>query len=268
MSKGYLVMAQGPEYKSQVELLAKSIKDTQSLINKISVITDQDVDRSLFDRVIPLPKNNLASGKGWKIHNRVYFLDLSPYDETVILDADMLFLSDVSHWWDYCSKYELLITTKVKTFRDEWVNNSPYRATFRLNKLLDTYSAFAYFKKTDLTQDFFHLLKLIIIDWKNWSHIYSPESRQDMPSIDVAMGIAVKVLGIEEQVTSKLDFPTFTHMKGRCQGWRTVSDKWSDLLGFYKNENDFRIGPYIQTGILHYVEKDLPENKKFKEMFL
>lgn len=260
MTRGYLVMAQGP-YLQQAEALAMSIKKTQSKISNISVITDGNADKDLFDQIIPIPTEDLARDNGWKIHNRVYFYDLSPYDETVILDADMLFLSNVDHWWDMMSKYELLITDKVKTFRGAWVEYNPYRETFKGNQLPNTYSAFTYFKKNAMPKEFFELLKSIIKHWSEWTKTYAPVNKQEKPSIDVAMAIAVKIMGLEDQVFSKFDYPTFTHMKGGCQGWKRRTEEWADMLGTYTHEDQIRIGPYIQTGILHYVKKNFVDSQ-------
>lgn len=254
MSKGYLIMAQG-NYAKQAEALALSIKSTQSEITSVSVITDREVNNSLFDNVIPLPQKDLSMNSKWKIHNRAYFYDLSPYDETVILDADMLFLTDISHWWKLFEKYDLLVTDKVKTYRDEWVENSPYRSAFVLNNLPNLYSAFCYFKKTEKAKVFFTLIKDIVENWEEWSLRYTPEYRPDHPSIDVAMGIAAKVLDYTD-ITCDLDYPTFTHMKGRCQGWKRTNEQWDDILTVYTSHNKIRIGPYYQAGILHYVKKD------------
>jgi hypothetical protein len=255
MSRGYLVMAQG-DYLDMAIALAKSIKRTQSTVNNISIIVDCDVTKhSAVDHFIELEKD-MSSDDKWKIHNRCQFYDLSPYDETVILDADMLFLSDVSSWWDMMSKYDMLITNKVKTYRDEWVDISPYRKTFTANNMPNTYSAFTYFKKTQRNKTFFNLLKSIVTNWNAWSVRYTPESRQMFPSIDLAMSIAVKILDIESEVTSSADFPTFTHMKGGCQGWRTPSEPWNTVLNKYNTSQGIKLGPYLQSGILHYVQKD------------
>jgi hypothetical protein len=259
MTKGYLVLAQG-SYIKQAENLAKSIKSTQSKISNISVITDQPADAALFDYIIPIPENDLALDKQWKIHNRVYFNDLTPYTQTVVLDADMLFLSDVSHWWDLFNHYDLLVTDKVKTYRDRLVINSPYRKTFQGNNLPDLYSAFTYFRKdSEIVNDFFAVLKSVISNWDFWLDRFAPEYRQRFESIDLAMAISAKVLGIEEQIVSKFNFPNFIHMKPGCQGWKdkTISDKWSDTIGFYKTDNGIKIGAFLQSGILHYVEKDI-----------
>ena len=255
MSQGYLVMAQG-NYLNMAVALAESIKKTQSTVNNISIIIDCDVtEHPAVDNFIVL-KNDLSGDDKWKIHNRCQFYELSPYDETVILDADMLFLSDVSGWWNMMNKYDMLITNKVKTYRDEWVNVNPYRKAFVANNMPNVYSAFTYFKKTQQNKTFFDLLKSIITNWNAWSVRYTPESRQTFPSIDLAMSIAVKILDIESEVTTSADFPTFTHMKGGCQGWRTSSESWDTVLGKYNTSQGIKLGPYLQSGILHYVQKD------------
>jgi hypothetical protein len=256
MNKGYLVMAQGEQYARQAEALARSISDTQTCVSRLSVITDQEVDHSLFDQVIRLPVD-LASASKWKIENRVQFYDLTPYDETVILDSDMLFLSDVSHWWAHLEKYELLLTDKVKTYRGDWVGtNNPYRYAFTTHNLPNVYSAFTYFKKTQLTAEFFALIKQIVLNWDTWIYRYTPDYIQKSPSIDLAMAIAVDIMGINEEVTSKEQFPTFTHMKGKIQGWRNGVDEWTAVVNTHCSVDGLRLNSHLQTGILHYVKKD------------
>ena len=255
MSQGYLVMAQG-NYAKQAEYLAASIRATQSKVSGISVITDQPVDHALFDHVIALPEHDMAVGADWKIHNRAQFLDLTPYNETVILDADMLFLTDVSHWWNNFTHYDLLLTNRVQTYRGNWVEQSPYRKTFVDNQLPNVYSAFVYFKRNERAREFFDLVKSIITNWDTWTNAYAHESKQNWPSMDVAMAMAVKILDWEDSVTSNRDYPTFTHMKSGCQGWRTYSEDWRVHLDSYTANKQLKLGNYVQSGILHYVVKD------------
>lgn len=245
-------MAQGAAYARQAEALAKSIRDTQSCISRLSVVTDQPVDYTLFDQVIDVG-NDLAADSKWKIENRIKFYDYTPYDETVILDADMLFLSDVSHWWKLFDDYELLLTNRVTTYRGAEVKNSAYRKAFTTHNLPDVYSAFTYFKKTEKTQEFFNLVKMIVLNWKQFSDLCTPNYYQTFPSIDLAMSMAVSILGIESEVMSKLEYPTFTHMKGMCQGIASSDENWKPILGLHRTDNDIRIGAFKQTGILHYV---------------
>jgi hypothetical protein len=254
MSQGYLVMAQGADYLEMAIALAKSISNSQSTVNKISVITDQKIPKGHpFDKVIKL-KQDYSGNDAWKIHNRAQFYDLTPYDETVILDADMLFIDDVSHWWELMSKYEFLYTNKVRTYRGDIVKNNPYRKTFIENKLPNVYSAFTYFKKCDKSKSVFNLISSMIQNWDEWTSRYAPESKQSFPSLDLAIAMAVEVLDIAGDCESPIDFPTFTHMKSGCQGWKYYNEDWKTHLGIYTTDK-VRIGNHIQTGILHYVDK-------------
>jgi hypothetical protein len=265
MSKGYLVMAQG-NYLDMAIALAESIKRTQSTVNHISIIVDSNtVEHPAVDNFIVL-KEDTSGDAEWKIHNRCQFYDLSPYDQTVVLDADMLFLTDISHWWNNMEHYDLLLTNRVKTYRGEWVTDSPYRKTFRTNQLPDVYSAFTYFKKSETAETFFKLITSIINNWDTWSELYSFHHRQEHPSIDVAMAIAVKILDCESEVTSTRDYPTFTHMKSGCQGWKQYPEDWQKYLPYFVNGKNLKFGDYVQQGVLHYVSKDFA-NDHVMEIF-
>jgi hypothetical protein len=247
MTKGYIIVAQG-SYVNMAELLARSIKATQSTVNNVSLITDSS-GSDIFDHIIPIDNQNDY------MLNRTKIYDLSPYDETVMLDADMLFFDDVSHWWNHLDRFPLLITNRVKTYRDSWAT-TPYRNTFIKNNLTNCYSAFTYFKKDPLAKEFFDLLKIIIAHWDQWAYRYAPVHRQTWPSIDLAMAIAVKALALEGQVFTSVDYPTFTHMKSECQGFGKGTD-WIDHLARNVKPGELKLGNYKQTGILHYVDKDM-----------
>jgi hypothetical protein len=265
MTRGYLVLAQG-NYVEQAEALARSIKQTQTVVNKISIITDGDPDTDLFDHVIKL-ELDISGDSTWKIHNRVQFYDLTPYDETVILDADMLFLTDVSHWWTHMSTYELLLTSQVLTYSGEIVQSSPYRQTFVDNQLPNVYSAFAYFKKNDFSKVFFDLLKSIIVNWNAWIEQHAPLTPQTFPSLDLAMALAVKILDCEAAVTSKRNYPAFIHMKSGCQGWQTYSEDWTKELNVFTRNGKLLLGNHVQSGVLHYVMKDFVSKELLKELY-
>lgn len=266
MSKGYLILAQNSgsnDYISMAAAAALSIKTTQTTVNNVTLITDvldavpHHYREGVFDQMLPIKWYDDALNSDWKIENRWKLYHMTPYDETVIIDADMLFLSDVSHWWDYMSKnFDLLITDKVFTYRNELIKDSYYRKTFRDNNLPNCYSAFTYYKKSETAKEFWALVELIVKDWKDFYQRFLKESKPKNLSIDVAFALAVKILDLEDQVFSSFEYPTFTHMKSRDQGWMTYSDNWMDHAGVYFNDKcQLKIGNYQQTGIFHYTEK-------------
>ena len=272
MSKGYVILAQNnntDDYVKMAYVAAMSIQLTQTKVKNVTLLTDvpDAVPKhyhKVFDKILPIEWYDDAYESEWKIENRWKLYHLSPYNETVIIDADMLFLSDISVWWDYMSKnFDLLITDKVFTYRNELIERSFYRNAYRENNLPNCYSAFTYFKKSKLAKEFWELVELIVKNWKKFYQRFMKESRPKHLSIDVAFALAVKILGIEDRVFSSLDYPTFTHMKSRDQGWKQYTDNWMDHAGVYMNDLcQLKIGNYQQTGIFHYTEKNFLNDDK------
>jgi hypothetical protein len=174
-----------------------------------------------------------------------------------LLDADMLFLTSVDDWWRYLNQnFDLFITSNVMTYRNEFVTGDYYRKAFVMNNLPNTYSAFTYFKKSQLAEEFWTLVEIIAKNWEEFYDRFLPNSRPKNLSIDVVFALAVKILDIEDSVTSNFKYPNFTHMKSRIQNWYTVTDDWMDYGGVYLNKNgSLKISNYQQTGIFHYTEK-------------
>lgn len=271
MSKGYLILAQNNknDYVEMAASLAMSIKISQKEINSVSLVTDipdavPNHYRDIFDNILPIPWFDDARESEWKIENRWKLYHVTPYEETIILDADMIFLSDLSHRWNYLSNnYDLFITSCVQTYRNEIVTSDFYRKTFTKNNLPNTYSAYTYFKKSDLSLEFWKCVEIICKNWETFYQKFLVNHRPPHLSIDVAFAIAVTILGIEDKVFSSFDSPMFTHMKGSIQNWNKTHDKWNLYVDSYFTDNmSVKIGNFHQRGILHYTEKDFLTDKR------
>jgi hypothetical protein len=264
-TKGYLILAQNNssiDYVQMAYVLALSIKTSQKEVTSVSLVTDipdavPEHYRAVFDHVIEIPWYDDALKSEWKIENRWKIYHITPYEETILLDADMLFLTSVDDWWRYLNQnFDLFITSNVMTYRNEFVTGDYYRKAFVMNNLPNTYSAFTYFKKSQLAEEFWTLVEIIAKNWEEFYDRFLPNSRPKNLSIDVVFALAVKILDIEDSVTSNFKYPNFTHMKSRIQNWYTVTDDWMDYGGVYLNKNgSLKISNYQQTGIFHYTEK-------------
>jgi len=264
-SKGYLILAQNGniDYVRMAYVLALTIKLTQGEVNSVSLLTDvpnsvPDHYKEVFDHVIEIPWFDDALKSEWKIENRWKIYHVTPYHQTVLLDADMIFLSDVSHWWNYLEKnHDLYITKNVVTYRNEIVTDRYYRKVFEKNNLPDVYSAFTYFKKSDTAGEFWKCVEIIAKDWQIFYSKYLPEYKPKFLSMDVVFALAIKILGFEDQIDSPLEYPQFVHMKSRVQNWRNSDNNWMTHVGVYLNtKGSLKIGNYQQTGIFHYTEKE------------
>ena len=196
---------------------------------------------------------------------------MTPYDETVILDTDMIFPTDVSYWWDIMSQRDVWVTTKVRTYRGEVVSSDYYRKYFIKNDLPNLYTAFFYFKQSDLASELFAMTEIVFQHWQRFFHRYMPKGKPDWLSGDVAFALAMKLLGIEEQCTRENieAVPTFIHMKSHVQEVKgaALSETWTDSLPtYYKDCKNFKVGNFQQQLPFHYVEKDWLTDKMIKQM--
>jgi hypothetical protein len=262
MNFGYLIIvstSKDHDYLQMAYALALSIKNTQKPgYDKIALITD-DVDavsslRSawVFDHIIE-HKTKL----GWD--SRSWMDQLSPFDNTVCLDADMLFTRDYSHWIDYfIENTDLYIANKSYTYRNELVTDDFYRRTFTKNQLPDLYSFYTFFKKdSELSKEFFTLGRYVIEYPSEFTSYFLESHRPKVVGTDESFALSSKILDITDQIAYPLEFPRVVHMKPMIQNWPWPADAWSDHVGFYLNrKGQLKIGNYQQHDIVHYVEKD------------
>jgi hypothetical protein len=269
MSKGYLILAQNNKTDDYIRLayaLAMSIKASQSIVNSVTLATDIPVAnlpknvRAIFDNIVAIPWIDSAAASAWKIENKWKYYHMSPYDETVILDADMLIPADISHWWDILSQKDIWITDKPQTFKGEIITSTKYRDTFVSNNLPNVYTAFMYFKKTETSAELFKMTEIIFNNWERFYYTYLDETRPKFISGDVAYALAIKILGIEDECFGNLGtFPTFVHMKSHLQNINEsmLTEDWTKHIPtYFRDDCGFKIGNYEQTLPFHYYVKD------------
>lgn len=262
-SRGFCIFAQNnstTNYVRQAYALALSIHKFNKE-QKVSIITNNSVPSHYchaFDKIIKIPQEDLAADKDWKIDNRWKIYQTSPYNETIVLDADMLILEDITRFWNYFSTESICFTTKVKTYRNEIIQSRYYRKTFDANNLENIYSAFYYFKKNNTAEKFFNMLEVVMTNWQDFYNQVTPNSTQNWLSVDVSAAIACKILSHKNK-----NLPCIvTHMKPRLQNWHHIPDRCVKVLDTYIDSSGcITIGNFVQTGILHYVEEEFLTNE-------
>lgn len=262
MTKGYVMLAQNSEhdYVQQACLAAMSLHATNA-DPKITLITNDTVPEEytkLFDNIVEIPWTDQAADSDWKVENRWKIYHASPYDETVVLDTDVLVLQDISNWWKFLSNYDLYFTSRVFTYRDKEINDTVYRKAFIANNLPNLYSGFHYFKKGTKAHEFYHWLELVMNNWELFYGQYVKQHYPKRPSIDVSAAIVAKILDCDTEITNSIaKYPSFTHMKPAIQGWQHGAESWQERVGTYLTRDlKLTIGNHQQAGIFHYTEKD------------
>jgi hypothetical protein len=263
MNFGYLIFVSKHETIDYYKLaygLALSIKNTQKPgYDKVALVVD-DIEEIkkfnspwVFDEIIQWDRETFWDGRSWMDK-------LSPWDYTVCLDSDMLFLRDYSHWVDFfIENCELYVANKSYNYRGDIVTNDFYRRAFTINELPNLYSFYTFFKKgSELADSFFTLGRYIIKNPDQFKNTFFPGYKPNVVGTDEAFALSAKILDIEDTIAFDLDFPKVVHMKPMVQGWPWPADVTSDHVGFYINRNgQMKIGNFQQTDIVHYVEKEI-----------
>ena len=268
-TRGYLILSQNTikdDYNRLAYGLALSIKNSQTTNARVCLATDTPVKdlpgkyRSVFDHTVDIPWIDAAADSKWKIENKWKYYYMSPFDETIILDADMVFPTDISHWWDILAKKDVWITDKPRTFKGDIITSTKYRNAFVTNNLPNVYTAFMYFKKTELSAELFKMTEIIFNNWERFYYDYMDENRPKMLSGDVAYALAIKLLGIENECFGKSEYlPSFVHMKAHLQGIdeKYITEDWTKHIPtYFAEDGKFKIGNYEQSLPFHYHIKE------------
>jgi hypothetical protein len=259
VSKGFLIFAEGDIYVKQAYALALSIKASQSAITSVSLITNNKVPKKyqkLFDQIIPIPWYE-QTGTRFSAEHRWKLFHVTPYFETIVLDADMLFLDDISTWWEYCSHYDMRFCSRIKNYKLENVVDTFHRKAFIANNLTSPYCALHYFKKNDFSLNFYKVLEFVIKNWEWCWNKFAPLNYQDWVSMDLAVAVAIEIMCCHEEVLALSNPMEFVHMKIPLQGWPLLPDTWQNAVPYILNsKGELIVGNIKQPQVFHYVEKD------------
>ena len=262
MKFGYLIIVndkQDTDYAKLAYALALSIKNTQKEgYDKVALVINDKTrienftSTWVFDEIIEWDGADHWDG-------RSYMDELTPWEHTICLDADMLFLRDYSHWAEYFIKNsELYIANKAYTYRSEVITGDYYRKCFTANELPNLYSFYTFFvKNSPLVKDFFNLNREIIKNPELYSNNFLGKYKPKIVGTDEAFALAAKILDVSEDISYPLEFPRVVHMKGMIQNWPYAAEDCFDHVGFYFNKKGkLKIGNYEQNDIVHYVNKE------------
>lgn len=264
--RGFFTFAQNnstTDYVRHAYGLALSLKQSQTLVPYLSigVTPGTKIDERyswIFDNIIEIPWGDDAEKSEWKLENEWKAVYMSPYEETIKLDSDMLFFFDIKDWWEHfeSSNEDLIFTNTVLDWRGSEVTSDYCRKVITKNSLPNIYSALFYFKKTQYTFNFFKLASYVYWNYqKFFEELLVAEDRPSFPSTDIIYALVAKILDEEQKVYTPQIIPTFTHMKSQLQNWKlsSISDDWQNHLSVFFDENCVcSIGHHRQFYPLHY----------------
>ena len=208
MTKGALLIARNNgelDYVKQAVFLAKRIKKYLNI--PTSIITDsvdyikESFDKTVFDEIISVEYTNDLNTRNFydgtlfyktanfKNNYRINAYDLSPYDETLLLDTDYIISNDLFKSC-FASSNDLQMFTKahdVANIRDprEFIHLSEYSIDFY-------WATVVFFRKTPTNKIFFDLIKHIQENWYHYVSVYQLNST--LFRNDFAFSIAIHIM--------------------------------------------------------------------------
>ena len=227
--------------------------------SNISILTDDTIPqryKELFDNVIKIPWGDLANKYDWKIHNRWKTYFISPYEDAIVLDTDMLVLEDITSWYNFLQSYDMYITSTIFDYRGNKIKDTFYRKNFNRYNLPNTYMGLHYFKKSEFALEFYTWLDKITNNWKEFYKLSGSNPIQNFASMDLTAAMAIDILDCKSKITNEnVSVPSFTHMKANIQGWNELRESWQTKVGtYFTDDAELYIGNHKQSGIFHYTE--------------
>jgi hypothetical protein len=231
--RGYLIPAIGESYERCAGQLRDSLLHFHPQANVTIVTADM------------LPHGDQG---GWA--NDWQLFQISPYRQTIKLEADMIAAGPVDHWWTLFELRDVVVSQGARTFYDEPAKSRFYRRCFDANYLPDVYNAITYWRLSKTAQDFFNLVRQIFSNWPEFQKLLRfPE---DTPSTDLVYAMAAQIIGPEQVTLPAGSGPTIVHMKRHINALQC--NDWTKEL-FWEND-PLRINTVAQWGFVHYYQKE------------
>lgn len=242
--RGYLIPAfnrPNIDYERCANVLAESIMDHHPRA-KVTVITAKD-----------LPHGDLGGyANDWQC-----FL-VSPYRQTIKLEADMILAGPIDHWWTLFENRDVVISRGARDFYGRPARYRGYRKVFDHNHLPDVYNAITYWRLSSTAKEFFDLVRAMFTDWNQWSKLLKYPDQD--ATTDVVYAMAALIMG-EESVTLPPGLgPSIVHMKRHMIPIKT-SDWTKELIW---EQSPLRINTVTQWGLVHYHHKHWAKELRYE----
>ena len=201
LNRGVLVFAFNTDKWDYVSMAAYCAKRVQHFLDlPTSIITDKKLDSKLeecFDQVIitEADDSNVKDHEVWKNKGRYQAYDLSPYDETILLDVDYVVNSD-----KLLKTFELSDTFCCHNRTQFLMNEEAGQEMLSSYSFNSLWATVVMFKKSERAKQIFDTLRMVQENYKHYANLHSFVAGTYRN--DYALTLAVKI------VNGHLDDPT------------------------------------------------------------
>lgn len=253
--QGYLTFAKNTKDVDYLRLAyaqALNIKATQKYNSYAVVVNSEteklitDTHRQVFDYII------VAESTGPFDAEALAFW-LTPFKETIKLEADLLFTRSIDHWWDSFRLRDVFLSTGCRNYQQQISTTRKYRKLFDDNYLPDVYNGLMYFRFSQTAANFFTLARQIFDQWET---VKTSLVQCDVDaSTDIVFALAAQIIGPELCSVPTMDFINFVHMKPAVND-HPEEYSFDEVYNNEFSDGMIRINNINQLHPLHYHEKN------------
>lgn len=269
MDLGVLTIAQNSsvDYVKLAYQQCRSLKTCSDL--PYAVVTDQrtkdDMPASaleLFDHVVVI-SDDLAAMQDWKLNNECQLFKLTPFRETLKVEADLVFTGSIDHWWRALRYRNMVVSQGCVDHLGRSATDRSQRRAFDANTLPDVYTGLMYWRRS---QEAFLLFNTVRALQDNWQEVrkelksVGELERSTTPSTDLIFALAIRMLG-PETYTLPIDWFRMVHMKPSVCSLPDPMVPCLDQLGWSINDQGMVIAGHQQRHPVHHHHKEFSHDR-------
>ena len=155
----------------------------------------------------------------------------------------------IDHWFDILNERDIVVCTRIKNFMQQDSDVKFYRKFIVDNKLPDTYNAITYFKKSELAEKFYKIVRNIFENWDEYSQTLVC-NKDEPATTDWVYAIACHILGEENTTLPSFESMSMIHMKQYIN--KSLTENWTDTFVSEILPHTLRINTFAQLYPFHY----------------
>jgi len=255
--------------------LALSIKNCDPDA-EICLVVDKDksdlVDNNYFDAfdyIVELPFGNTGHADGYHGSNFWQLIHCTPFDETIYVDSDSLFLNvDIDLLWKQFQNVNIGMTSIARNYKNSLTNK---RITFEIEKqyqLPEQYSQLFYYDSSEEALAWFKMADPIFQNWREVYDIHFKEKKPNSFNKNVLCNLITHYLDLYSETNIIIN--NFYDLATSDQNlWANdLSEKWTDVLNnWYTDKHELIIeNSNISNGIIHYRDENFLTQEIINEL--
>lgn len=213
-----------------------------------------------FDYITELPFGNTGHSDGFHGSNIWQMIHCTPFDETIYVDYDTLFLNvDVDLLWDQFADYDMAIPIMARTYRNMPTSKFTMFEVEEKYNFPKLYNQLIYFKSgSDLAQEWF---KLADPYFQNWRELYNSKFNEIKPETfnkNIICNTITNDCDVENEISIILNNFYDIDTKSQHLWTQDVVENWTDQFNSWFNISNglFIENSLIRSGIIHYRDEN------------